>query len=1798
MKKVRFIGNIMIVLAIMTMALFVSCSDEVKQPALAKASINVQLSDPKSLTVTDQAAITEYRYKAEPLFTDQFTTGATGDFVRLGTDASDPLPIGNISPGKWRFSVRGLNSNGIIIATGTIEQYVSSEGDNIITVPIVTDRTIGKGRVTINVTSDATSDSKMGLIVRYRATNESSFNTRTTWNATYSPDKSTVTLSGAVENLDAGLYEFHFILTDNGVYIGGESHTIQIVSQSTTTVSGTILPAKEFTETLDITSPGFIQGSLGEDVQIHKEESVTFTWTNTSQATVVPDTYIWMVDGVFQQNTGKSYTYVPEDYGQHQVSVIALKIVNGKEREIGSSTVTVGVLRRLANITFDAGEGIFPNGNNTITISQNTYDNPLVPDIPVMDGYMFGGWYDGTHKVVSASNVIDTEKFKYEGDKTLTAAWTKVNYTATVIWGEDVRVNGQLTASSTTHNMTIHDTMSFLKTPTRDGYSFGGFWTETNGRGDRVTATSKYEYTKNMTFYVKWVFNNIVVSFYKDVGGQVYKTKTVAMDTPYGMLPSPMKQGYVFKGWVNNASYVNNENATRVTADTTVTNPSNHSLWATWEQGNIKVTLDPRNGGALSYGKVAMGSFYGTVIPADPVMRGFTFRGWFWEEKDLKIISESIVATDKDHTLVARWQGNDYTVSFNSNGGSTCVPITVRYGNPYGTLPAPSRSGYTFLGWKYNGTVITADTIADITDANHTLTAQWEANTIHVSFDALGGTSSLETGAVVYQQPYSTIKNLSGTTVGLGNVTASRTGYIFRGWRLSSTAESTISGSTVNTSTVDHSLYATWEAKQANLLMYRNWNDQDNTLVNDEGRKLTYGASFGMLANLERTGYNFLGYYTQRSGGTKVSDSTVYNVDSTADYKIYAQWTLKTQNITLDANGGTYTAGPNPIQKQYSTPYGNLGKPDTRTGYDFVGWFRGEEQIADSTGVSTMTMYLEEDHTLKAHWTPHSWVVYFNSNGGTSCNSQPVTFDTAYGTLPSPTKYGYTFLGWYEDTSLTTEVQSGTVVKKDYSHTLYAKWGKKPVNVTFNWGLDATVQTVEYDSPYGAFPQPDLAKGKGIEGWYTTQQYTTRVNPSTIVTDENPHTLYGKVVSVDYHYHISSADTYPVWDYNELVSCFTDKAYTAVPSTSYIGSIRNITGIRRYDHGGVIERKSGTSSTSWTQDYTQDITFTATAQVSVYSGIFTCDTCKGETKGKNTGNHSYTGYESECSRCNGTGKYTTIEEDCDDYDCNCTETCTPQSCSREPCGAPTCTTTCDTCTSCSDVEVQHSCPKYEWYKCYTCNGTGKVTKYTTTYGSTVIKVGNSTALTVSNTTNSGSATTNVASGKTITVTVNAAPAATGGYDTFVRYDQTPSFSAKDSGYNNAEFIAYRSNGETVVLDGMKSSGEYQTRFHKEQVSLGSVVNTNFAQMYFFPEFVYRDTYIDGILQTTEGNINFPVEAGGGDGRGHVRMPGFDQDVSNVVWGRTGLYATGSKLASWTIADPVAYFEMNDFYETIERPEPKEHDIYYITSFGGTVSGGTMYEVSTSAQTKNIKIIPSSGFELSSVTVTSGNATITGSGENWTLNLPANCKTDIMIETVFAQYLYVSVDPDCAQTARNERTVKIMNTTQVDGNYPYLKYKWSDESSWHNLGRSSEYYVQMTCSGSPVTKTLQVMAEPVGVAQSSVTTSASVSITKLPYPTTRVYIWTGTSGRVEVWANRGFSTPNAYVVVNGSTYQDSSDHYTFNWSGWLVSNNDTHTITAWNWLYGYIDSDKSYTDDVGTTGDLNRTNQSITSGYGW
>ena len=160
--------------------------------------------------------------------------------------------------------------------------------------------------------------------------------------------------------------------------------------------------------------------------------------------------------------------------------------------------------------------------------------------------------------------------------------------------------------------------------------------------------------------------------------------------------------GHTFKGWYDNENLTGSPVTAIGGAET-----GNKEYWAKWEINQYTVTVKPENGKA----DIIITQDYGTPITAPTLTReGYTFKGWDKE------IPKTMPA--ENITVKAQWEINQYTITFDTNGGSEIAPITQDYGTEITAPDNPTRKGYTFKGWDKE--------IPETMPAeNITITARW-----------------------------------------------------------------------------------------------------------------------------------------------------------------------------------------------------------------------------------------------------------------------------------------------------------------------------------------------------------------------------------------------------------------------------------------------------------------------------------------------------------------------------------------------------------------------------------------------------------------------------------------------------------------------------------------------------------------------------------------------------------------------------------------------------------------------------------------------------------------------------------------------------------------------------------------------------------------------------------------------------------------------------------------------------------------------------------------------------------------
>jgi len=235
----------------------------------------------------------------------------------------------------------------------------------------------------------------------------------------------------------------------------------------------------------------------------------------------------------------------------------------------------------------------------------------------------------------------------------------------------------------------------------------------------------------------------------------------------------------------------------------------------------------------------------------------------------------------------------------------------------------------------------------------------------------------------------------------------------------------------------------------------------------------------------------------------------IYDSDNLSTYILLG---AKECLVEFDANNGTTDVIDKTVVKCKS--YGELPTP-TRAGYRFTGWYTAKTDGVEITAETIVK--ITGNQTLYAGWSANDYTVTFNANNGSvSTKSKSVTHASIYGTLPTPTRTGYTFSGWYTAKSGGSKVTASSTVNITANTTLYARWTAKKYTVKFNansGSVSTKNKTVTYASTYGTLPSPTRSKYT-FSGWYTAKNGGTKVTKSSKVSITKEQTLYARWMKV------------------------------------------------------------------------------------------------------------------------------------------------------------------------------------------------------------------------------------------------------------------------------------------------------------------------------------------------------------------------------------------------------------------------------------------------------------------------------------------------------------------------------------------------------------------------------------------------------------------------------------------------------------------------------------------------------------
>ena len=812
---------------------------------------------------------------------------------------------------------------------------------------------------------------------------------------------------------------------------------------------------------------------------------VTFTTVNDASVEYYDgSTKLETVSGVhgYTKFTNKNYTKTGYTLDGWYDSTLTTKYTTDHVMWANPEKVYAKWTANTYTIKFD-GNGNTSGTMSDLPASYGTSKN-LTTNAFQKTGYSFTGWNsnangsgDTYNDRQSVSNLTTTNG----GSVTLYAQWTPVSYSISYTGLE----NATITTNPSSYNI---ETNTFtLNNPTKTGYTFLG-WTGSNGNTPSKTVSIDKGSTGDKSYTANWEIINYSIT-YQGLESATITTNPSSynIETNTFTLNNPTKTGYTFLGWTGS-----NGNTPSTNVSISKGSTGSKTYTANWKINQYGITLNvaPTEGGTTT-GSGTYDYNSNVQISASPNI-GYQFVKWNDGNTNS---SRTITLGASDVTYTASFSPKTYVIRFKTNESNYLQNnYSITYGQSIGDLPTdstPPSGDYVLLGWYLdpndednknviNGTILNKTNFnIQSNDSNEiTLYAKYkQLRKFTVSFDSNGGSN------------VDSIQVFETLTYGFNNPSfpsSERTGYEFVGW--------TYNGNLVNLSDElkvqeNHTLVASWSPNQYTISYDVNTGDTTHA-----SNQVTFDSTYGTLPTPTKTGYTFLGWFTQKEGGTEITSST--KVTTAANQTLYAHWQANTYTITFDKQTGI--GGDDSTTVTYDANNYSVAIP-SKEGHSFQGYFTetngGGTKYYNADGSNAKTWNIPNDTTLYAHWKTNPYTISFNSNGGSNVNSITQNYGTTVNAPTDPTRTGYTFEGWYSNQELTNKYTFSTIPAEDI--TLYAKWTINQYSISFDSNGGSTVDTITQDYNSAVTLPTPTRTGYTFEGWLKNGvSYTTSTIPA------------------------------------------------------------------------------------------------------------------------------------------------------------------------------------------------------------------------------------------------------------------------------------------------------------------------------------------------------------------------------------------------------------------------------------------------------------------------------------------------------------------------------------------------------------------------------------------------------------------------------------------------------------------------------------------------------------------------------
>lgn len=734
---------------------------------------------------------------------------------------------------------------------------------------------------------------------------------------------------------------------------------------------------------------------------------------------------------------------------------------------------------------------------DTFTIETGFSADNLRDRVPVLEGYIFAGWYSDA-KIKTKVTSIGAGS---TGNKSLYAKWTPIKYPIKFD-GNGIGVTGNTKTITATYDKPVTLTSNGFK---RTGYEFKGWATSEYGAKeyDNKKKVKNLANTESgITLYAVWEPINYKIS-YKNVDEntnitgsllQIESTYTIESTSDMNVCPDNLERpGYEFVGWYKDSAL----RKPVTEADRTIKAGSigNKTFYAKWTGKKYTVKFDP-DGGEAKTGLKDINATYGKAftLPANPYkLTDKKFDHWdvyvegviigeFGNKQKIpanyiyKSGATAIDVGDETVTLKAAWIDYPYSITYkNITSADLEANVELKNMSTYvkkgddQPIPVPTRVGFDFEGWYTTSTFKPESKITEI-PANKTgavtYYAKWNAHSYTIKFHS-------NRGIAASGRDLKDITKTYGKKVTLPNNPYTNPGYKFVGWvRVDSdgheigtryTNKATIvdfydevAGNTSEVTDVV-TLKAVWE-----IIPYKvTYKNIATTDTNPASNKASYDIENQInLANPIREGATFVGWYADSK-----YRNLIFDVAGIGNKTVYAWWTQHKFNITFDkgAEGVTGTM-KDLINKSTGSAVTLPANAYKRTGYNFVGWkiaaapdsglytqemldkiFKNKEKVTNITlGNKDETTIV----TLVAQWEPIKYTVTYKGFLKGESGVKPdmtTTYTIESGDVihpvPSNAPEGYSFGGIYMDSKF--KIPSDRIPAESTGNkTYYVYWVK------------------------------------------------------------------------------------------------------------------------------------------------------------------------------------------------------------------------------------------------------------------------------------------------------------------------------------------------------------------------------------------------------------------------------------------------------------------------------------------------------------------------------------------------------------------------------------------------------------------------------------------------------------------------------------------------------------------------------------------------------------------------------------